>query len=367
MNNGNRAKRATRAAGLLMAGCAALVLAWPQTGATSGDDAPQVRTVKIDMGAYTEPPMGLDPVLAPRDNPQTPEKIALGKQLFFDPRLSVDGTLACAGCHDPKLGWSNGLSFAFGVKGQTGGRSAPTVLNTAYSDTLFWDGRAPSLEEQAKGPMANPIEMGNTHENVVKTLKAIPGYVSQFETVFGSADFDIDHVVKAIAAYERTLISGNSPFDRYKYGGEKDAMSASQVRGMELFREKEGPNCAKCHRFDDFTADLTDFRFHNVGVGIDRPDPDLGREAVTKNPEDRGKFRTPTLRNITLTGPYMHDGRFATLEQVIDYYAKGTVDNPTLDPEIHSFELSPRDKADLLAFLEALTGDPLVEEAPVLP
>ncbi|MFQ5509201.1 MAG: cytochrome-c peroxidase [Leptospirillia bacterium] len=330
-------------------------------------EAPAVKSVKIDMGGYGEPPMGLDPVPIPRDNPQTPEKIALGKQLFFDPRLSVDGTLACAGCHNPKLGWSNGLSFAFGVKSQVGGRSAPTVLNAAYSDTLFWDGRAGSLEEQAKGPMINPIEMGNTHKQVVATLGGIPGYVTQFEQVFGTAEFTIDHVVQAIAAYERTLISGSSPFDRYKFGGDKDALSAAQVRGMELFRDKEGPNCAKCHRFDDFAADLTDFRFHNIGIGIDRPDPDLGRMAVTGKAEDRGRFRTPTLRNIALTAPYMHDGRFATLEQVVRFYMDGATPNPNLDPDLHPFKLTDAEVADLVSFLAALTGDPLIETPPRLP
>lgn len=346
-------------------GAALGAMAWPG-GPAAADPAP-VRVIQLDMGDDAEPPLGLDPVRVPENNPQTPEKIALGRQLFFDPRLSVDGTVSCASCHNPKLGWSNGLSFAFGVKGQTGGRSAPTVLNAAYSDTLFWDGRAPSLEEQAKGPIANPIEMGNTYGQVTQTLKGIPGYVDRFKAVFGTDDITIDHVAMAIAAFERTLVSGNSPFDRYKYGGDRGALSAAQVRGMELFRDKQGPNCAKCHRFDDFTADLTDFRFHNVGVGADHPTPDLGREKVTGAAEDRGQFRTPTLRNVALTGPYMHDGRFATLEQVVDYYAQGALANPNLDVEIHKFDLSARQKADLLAFLEALTGDPLAMDPPALP
>ncbi len=337
--------------------------------AFGGDAAPaKVKVIKLNMGDYTAPPLGLDPVRIPRDNPQTPAKIALGKQLFFDPRLSSDGTVSCASCHLPELGWSNGLSFAFGVRGQRGTRSAPTVLNAAYADTLFWDGRARSLEDQAKGPIANPVEMGNSHARAVATLREIPGYVAQFKAVFGREAFDIEDVVKAIAAYERTLISGNSPFDRYKYGGDRSAMTEAQVRGMKLFRDKKGPNCAKCHRFDDFTADFTDFRFHNVGVGIDHPNPDTGRERVTHRQEDRGRFRTPTLRNVALTAPYMHDGRFATLEQVVDYYMRGTVENPNLDPEIHRFELTDSEKADLIAFLNALTGDTHEDEtAPPLP
>lgn len=350
-------------------GCAGLLAA--ATGLSfpvfAGDAADAVRTVRIDMGDYVEPPLGLDPVRIPDDNPQTPEKVALGKLLFFDPRLSADGTISCASCHNPQLGWSNGLSFAFGIKGQIGGRSAPTVLNAAYSDTQFWDGRAASLEEQAKGPIANPIEMGSNFKKVTSFLKSTPGYVARFQDVFGTGDITIDHVAKAIAAYERTLISGNSPFDRYKYGGEKKALSKSQVRGMELFRDKDGPNCAKCHRFDDFVADFTDFRFHNLGVGIDHPDPDLGREAVTGKAEDRGRFRTPTLRNIELTAPYMHDGRFATLEQVVDFYIEGGTANPNLDPDMRPFKLTDQDKEDLIAFMRALTGDPLVQAPPKLP
>jgi len=325
-------------------------------GTAPPSGTPPVKTVRLSLGDFAKPPLGLDPLPIPKDNPQTPDKVALGRLLFFDGRLSADATVACATCHNPKLGWSNGLSFAFGVRGQTGRRSAPTVLNAAYSDTLFWDGRAPSLEAQAKGPIANPIEMGATYPQVVAALAAVPAYVDRFAAAFGDGKVTIERVVQAIAAYERTLLSGNSPFDRYQYGGEKSALTDAQVRGLGLFKDKDGPNCAKCHRFDDFSADLTDFRFHNLGIGIDHPDPDLGREAVTHRAEDKGRFRTPTLRNVALTAPYMHDGRFATLGQVVDYYAGGARANPDLDPEIHSFELTQAEKADLLAFLDALTG-----------
>ncbi len=346
-----------------------MVLALHPGPADSAQSPPMntVKTIKMQVGPFTEPPLGLDPLLIPKDNPQTPAKIALGRQLYFDPRLSVDGTVSCASCHDPRLGWSNGLSLAFGVKGQTGNRSAPTVLNAAYSDTQFWDGRAPSLEEQAKGPIANPVEMGNTFKQVVATLSAIPGYVRQFNQVFGDGPITIDNTVKAIASFERTVLTGNSPFDRYKYGRDKSAMTASQIRGMALFREKDRANCAKCHRFDDFTADLTDFRFRNIGVGIDHPTPDLGRYNVTKRDEDRGKFRVPTLRNIASTAPYMHDGRFATLEQVLDFYKQGGTDNPQLDPEMHAFKLTDQETADLLAFLQAFSGDPVLITPPPLP
>jgi len=336
--------------------------------AGAGGGAPNVRTVQIHLGDYGPAPLGLDPVPIPPDNPQTPQKIALGRLLFYDPRLSADGTVACASCHDPALGWSNGLSLAFGVRGQTGRRSAPTVLNAAYYDTLFWDGRARSLEEQAKGPLTNPIEMGTQDGAAIAArLAAVPGYATRFDQVFGRSKPVFDDVVKAIAAYERTLLSANSPFDRYQYGGDRTAMTASQVRGMALFKGKDGPNCAKCHRFDDFSALMTDLRFHNVGVGSDHPDPDPGREAVTGRPEDRGKFRTPSLRNIALTAPYMHDGRFATLDRVVDFYAKGAGKNPNLDPDLQPFELTVQEKADLIAFLTALTGDLPPVTPPALP
>lgn len=346
---------------------AVLLLAAPLLAPAGAGEPSAVRVVHLNLGTYGEAPLGLDPVPVPANNPQTPEKVALGRLLFFDPRLSGDHTVACAGCHDPKLGWSNGLSLGFGIKGQTGRRSVPSALNAAYSDTLFWDGRAKSLEEQALGPITNPREMGGSPAGVVEALKGIPAYVERFGQAFGTPEVTIERVLKALAAYERTLLSGSSPFDRYKYGGDREALTSAQVRGMELFRDKEGPNCAKCHRFDDFSADFTDFRFHNVGVGMDHPDPDVGREAVTGRPEDRGKFRTPSLRNIARTAPYMHDGRFATLEQVVDFYSKGATPNPNLDPELHPFDLTERQKADLIAFLHALNGDLPPDAPPDLP
>lgn len=333
--------------------------------------APAVRTVHVDIGnagAYAPAPLGLDPVPVPPDNPETRPKVDLGRLLFFDPRLSADGTIACASCHNPQLGWSNGLSFAFGVRGQTGRRSVPTVLNAAYYDTLFWDGRAPSLEAQAGGPITNPIEMGaQDGADVARRLAAVPEYARRFAAAFGPQAVTFDTVVMAIAAYERTLLSANSAFDRYAYGGDRSALAPSQVRGLALFKDKDGPNCAKCHRFDDFSALFTDLRFHNLGVGTDHPDPDLGRQAVTHRPEDRGRFRTPSLRNIALTAPYMHDGRFATLDQVVDFYAGGGRKNPNLDPDIRPFALTADQKADLVAFLNALTGDLPAAQAPVLP
>ena len=307
-------------------------------------------------------PLGLDEenFIIPKDNPITKAKVALGKQLYFDPRLSVDGTVSCATCHNPALGFSNGLPFGVGIKGQKGNRNTPTVINRIFSTLQFWDGRAASLEEQALGPIQNPIEMGFTLEGVVKRLNGIKGYREQFRKVFGT-DVTADGIAKAIAAFERTLISGDSPFDRYEFGGDEKALSPAAKRGLEIFRGKG--NCASCHAGPNFT----DERFHNLGVGFDKPNPDLGRYNVTKKEEDKGAFKTPTLRDVALTAPYMHDGSLKTLEEVIEFYNKGGIKNPYLDKEIKPLNLTEQEKKDLVAFLKALTGRPIRVKAPELP
>ena len=246
-------------------------------------------------------PLGLVPNIWPRDNRYYPAKVELGYLLYFDPRLSADGTVSCASCHSPQHAFTDGQAVSTGIRGQKGGRSAPTVINRAWSLAQFWDGRAATLEEQVKGPMANPIEMGNTHEGAVAALKAIPGYRTRFQAVFGTADFTVDHVAKAIATFERTVVSGDSPYDRYK-NGQTNALNDSQSRGMNVFFEKA--KCDQCHEGINFTNGS----FNNLGVSTDKPNPDEGLFAVTKRPEDWGKFKTPTLREIALTGPYMHDG-----------------------------------------------------------
>lgn len=295
-------------------------------------------------------PLGLLPVIWPNDNPYSPEKAELGKFLYFDKRLSADNSVACATCHDPKFAFTDGRPVSTGIKGQTGGRSAPTVLNRAFSLAQFWDGRAPTLEEQAKGPIANPIEMGHTHENVVKRLKEIPGYRALFAKAFGTEDFTIDHVAQAIATFERTLLSGNSPYDRYK-AGDKKAMTPEQIRGMDVYFNKA--KCDQCHEGMNFTSNM----FANIGIGTDKPDPDVGRYAVTKDPKDWGAFKTPTLREIARTAPYMHDGSLKTLEEVVEYYNKGGNKNKNLDERMKPLNLTDQEKKDLVAFLHALSGE----------
>jgi len=301
----------------------------------------------------------LPPVPVPPDNPQTDAKVRLGAQLYFDTRLSADNTISCATCHKPDAAWANHDPTDTGIKGQVGGRNSGTILDSAYMRFQFWDGRAGSLEEQALGPIHNPIEMGETLENVVRKLNAIPGYRAQFKEVFGT-DADTGGIAKAIAAFERTVISGPSPYDRYLLG-EKGAMSAAAIRGMKLFNGKA--HCTPCHSGPAFS----DQSFHNLGVGMGKPKPDLGREAHTKNPADRGKFKTPGLRNVALTGPYLHDGSAKTLMDVVEVYDRGGEANPDLDPLVFPLRLTAREKAELVAFMEALTGTLPAIKKPALP
>jgi cytochrome c peroxidase len=281
----------------------------------------------------------------PEYTPLTAAKVALGKQLYFDKRLSKDLSVSCASCHDPAKGWSNGDTFATGVGGQRGGRSAPTIINTAYNSFHFWDGRAGSLEEQALGPVANPIEMAMKLEDVEKRLNEVEGYREQFKEVFGTDQVTRDGIAKAIAAYERTILSGDAPYDRFK-AGDQTALSEAAQRGMKIFFGKG--QCSSCHVGHNFT----DNAFHNVGVGMDKAEPDLGRFEQTKLEGDRGSFKTPTLREIDRTAPYMHDGSLATLEDVVEHYIKGGVDNPQLDEGIFKLNLSEQEKSDLVTFLE---------------
>ena len=288
-------------------------------------------------------PPGLKPLSIPKDNPHTAAKVELGKQLYFDPRLSRDNTVSCASCHDPKKGWSNGEAFATGVRGQVGGRSAPTIVNSAYQVLQFWDGRAEHLEGQALGPVQNPIEMDLSLEEVVAKLNKIDGYREQFQKVFGT-DVTAPNIAKAIAAFERTVLSGDAPYDRFK-ADDKSALSEQAQRGMKVFFNKA--NCSACHGGPNFT----DGAFHNIGVGMENEKPDLGRYEISKQIGDKGSFKTPTLREIARTAPYMHDGRFKTLEEVVDYYVKGGHPNPQLDEEIFPLKLTAEDRADLVKFL----------------
>lgn len=296
-------------------------------------------------------PLGLEePPPVPEDNPQTKEKVELGRLLYFDKRLSRDSSVSCATCHHPAKGWTDQAPVSTGIKGQKGGRSAPTVLNAAYLELQFWDGRAPSLEEQAKGPIENPVEMGFTHKEAVERLSRVKGYRRFFKAAFGDETVTIDRVAKAIASFERTALTGNAPFDRSEAGDPK-ALSEAQRRGMALFFGKA--NCSVCHTGKSFS----DGDFHNLGVGMTAKKPDLGRFEVTKVERDRGAFKTPTLRNLSDTAPYMHDGSQKTLEEVVEFYDKGGEKNDWLSSDIKELKLSAAEKKDLIAFMRALDGD----------
>ncbi len=282
-------------------------------------------------------PLGLDAdqMEIPKNNPLTAMKVELGKILFFDPRLSVDDTVACASCHSPQFGFSDGLATAIGVRGQRGGRSSPVAINRAFSTHQMWDGSAASVEEQALGPIQNPIEMGHTLKAVVAKLKGIRGYPELFRKAFGT-NVTSEGIAKAIASFERTLLSGNSPFDRF-VAGDKSALSPAARRGLGIFKTKG--NCTSCHAGFNFT----DEDFRNIGVGMDKPKPDLGRFAVTKNGSARGAFKTPTLRDAALSAPYMHDGSLKTLEEVIDYYNRGGTRNHWLDEKMKPLQLTDQE------------------------
>jgi cytochrome c peroxidase len=303
-----------------------------------------------DNSRAPDVPAGLPPFVWPASNPYTPEKAELGRYLYFDRRLSADATVSCATCHDPQHGFTDGAQSSTGIRGQKGTRSAPTILNRAYSLAQFWDGRAATLEEQVIVPMESPIEMGNTHQAVVTTLAAIPGYRAMFAKVFGSDAIDIERVSMAIACFERTVLSGNSAYDRYKRGI-STALTAEQVRGMSVFFDKA--SCDRCHQGSNFTLNA----YANEGIGTDKPDPDVGRYAVTHDRRDWGAFKIPTLREVEHTAPYMHDGSLQTLEDVVEFYNKGGIPNRNLDSNIRPLHLSEQQKQDLVTFLKSLSGE----------
>ncbi|MEO9933633.1 cytochrome-c peroxidase [Rhodopirellula bahusiensis] len=342
-----------------------------------------------------ELPKGLDAasgnIYIPEDNPITRAKIELGRQLYFDPRLSADGTISCATCHAAETGWGAPTQFGVGIGGQTGNRNSPVSFNRILSKHQFHDGRAASLEEQAVGPIANPIEMGNTHEVCVKTLSDNAIYKAQFEKVFDDG-VTIDNIGKALATFERAIVTGPAPYDYYaplsafektfaddleyldeepalaeqyaklKEEAAKNPMSESSIRGMELTFGKA--NCTACHA----GANFTDEQFHNIGVGMDSEKPDLGRFEITKDEKDRGAFKTPTMRNVADSGPYMHDGSQETLEEVIAWYNKGGHANPHLSDKMKPLKLTEQEEADLVEFMrQGLQSDFPVIEAGRLP
>lgn len=307
-------------------------------------------------------PKGLPPVPIPSNNLLTMAKVDLGKQLFFDKRLSVDNSVSCASCHDPQKGWSDGKPKSMGVRGQTVTRNSPTIVNASFSRVLFWDGRVMSMEEQAPQPITNSKEMGMPSlDAVARKINKIAGYRKIFNEVFGE-NATGENIGKAIAAFERTIMAGDTPFDCFQYG-DKSAMSASARRGMNLFFNKA--QCSSCHDGPNFTDDA----FHNIGIGTHSAPPDLGRFLKSGLEGDRGAFKTPSLRDIARTGPYMHDGSMATLEEVIEHYNKGGDGNEHQDEDIFPLKLSEEEKQDLLTFLvEGLSSkDYPIVEAPALP
>jgi cytochrome c peroxidase len=328
-------------------------------------------------------PEGVLPLLIPEDNPLTAAKVELGKQLYFDPRLSKDDTVACATCHDPRSAFVDprGRPTSAGVGGAVGFRNSPTVLNAAFLAQQFWDGRAVSLEDQSMRPMTDPREMAQPdHAAVVAKLKGFPEYAGPFQAAFGSPEITIERTVQAIASFERTLITLSSPFDRFQ-AGEAGAISESARRGWDLFNGKA--RCNTCHGFVEAFPLFTDEEYRNVGAGTTHPaflalarkveaDPnvvdslanepgfkELGRVIVTKQRAHIGAFKTPQLRNVALTAPYLHDGSEATLEAVVDFYDRGGNPNPWLDGTMRPLALTAQEKADLVELMKSFTSDDL--------
>lgn len=304
-------------------------------------------------------PLGLPPVPVTADYPITAEAVALGRRLFHDPKLSANGTISCASCHNPRLGFADGRKVSTGIGGKFGTRNAPTVLNAVYSKLQFWDGRSSSLEEQAAVPISNPLEMSQAHDVCAAMLDSDASYAKQFGQVFGEGPITMAKIQAAIASFERTLISGNSPFDRYWFGNDKMAMKPAGVRGLAIFSNPNRGACVKCHTIESDHALFTDDKFHNLGVGLNGEGEltDLGRFDATGVESDKGAFKTPTLRNVAQTAPYMHDGSLKTLRDVVDFYVGGGNSNPHLDKEMKPLDLSREERDDLVVFLEALTGE----------
>ena len=296
-------------------------------------------------------PLGLDEyVPIPDENPLTAQKVELGKQLFFEKRLSRDNTIACASCHLPERALTNGERVATGIQGHHGLRNVPTIFNRAYGKSFFLDGHAVSLEEQALEPIQNPIEMNMNLDELEKRLYSIESYREKFEEVFGEQPTS-KNTARALATFVRTMLSGNSAYDRFEHG-DAIALSESAKRGLQIFRGKG--NCIACHVGPNFT----DEKFHNTGVAFkDMTAPDWGRFAVTKVDRDKGAFKTPTLREVSRTAPYMHNGSFASLQEVVDFYSQGGIQNPYLDEEIRPLKLTEQEKKDLIEFLKSLVGE----------
>jgi cytochrome c peroxidase len=343
--------------------------------------------IRNPQSAIPKASLGLpSPLPVPETNPLTPEKIELGRRLFFDRRLSPNDTMSCAMCHLPAQGFTvNETRLAVGINGKTTKRNPPTLYNVAYQRLLFHDGREFTLEDQMISPLTNPVEMGNPSVGyVINKIRKLPGYEEQFHRVFGKG-VSVETLGKAIASYERTILSGNSPFDRWYFGGDRTVVSEDVKRGFKIFSGKG--QCRTCHTVNKESALFTNLGFHNTGaaqlqlippttVDVDLgggltvkmprtqvdeiltlPSQDLGRYEVTFDPTDLWRYKTPSLRNVALTAPYMHNGALLTLEEVIDYYDRGGTRADGQDPRISPLHLSAQEKQALLAFLHSLTGD----------
>jgi cytochrome c peroxidase len=297
-----------------------------------------------------------DTIPFPKDNPYTPAKAALGKMLFFDTRLSRDRNLSCASCHNPSFGWEVPFSTAIGAGGKPLPRHAPTALNQAWSKNLFWDGRAPTLEAQAKGPLEAPGEMDLAMGVAVSRLKDVQGYTTAFQKAFPGEGLSEATILKAIATYERTLVTGDTPFDRWIRGDDK-ALGADAKRGFVVFTSKA--NCAACHTGWNFTDD----KFHDIGL----PTEDVGRMGVTKDAADRHAFKTPSLREIAARAPYMHHGQMPNLEAVVTHYMTGGQRRPSLSPLMKPLALSAQEIQDLTAFMRSLSSPQTTLAMPNLP
>ena len=300
--------------------------------------------------------------LIPINNPLTEEGIALGKKLFFDKKLSKDNTQSCASCHNPRNSFTDSLRFSLGVDGLPGSRNSMPLFNLAwnFNDKFAWDGKELSLERQALEPVRNPIEMHNSWPNVALKLQQDQEYPSMFLNAFGTEKIDSTLVTKAIAQFERTLISGNTKFDQYLLGN--TSLSQQELNGFTIFMSEDKGDCFHCHGSDNNPL-WTDNDFHNNG--LDTSFNDLGLGAVTGDPNDNGKFKSPSLRNLVYTAPYMHDGRFSTLEEVINHYSEGLQNSSTIDPLMKKVnqggvQLTPLERANLKAFLITLTDDDFI-------
>lgn len=318
-----------------------------------------VQTAAVSA-ASTDPYLRPQAIPAPTENAFTPERIALGKALFFDPRMSKSNEVSCASCHQPEHGWTDRLPTAIGHNQVKLPRATPTIINIAYNPVFNWDGKFSALEDHAMGLLQNERVMSPPVAEMVAKLEKIPGYVYQFHKAYPGEGITHKSVAKALANFQRTVVSTESPFDRWRKGDAK-AVDASAKRGFELFTGKA--NCASCHEGFNFT----DNGFHNIGVRDTNGQPDLGRYAMRKLDVVKGAFKTPTLRDVALTAPYMRNGIYQTLEEVVEHYDRGGDVKDNLSPNIKPLNLSAQEKSDLVAFMKSLTGTPLRVSPPQFP